>query len=267
MSIFENKFFSVAGQKERLTNVVNVLKSSLNPFDKNKVVANVENKTAKAALEFVANNPYTTAGLATGATAIIKAPVAAAAKVAKVAISNPVKSSLAVVAVGAAAKSQTVRTTLIKSAGKLTPENLLQVGAKTGEFIDQPDKTPKDAFAFIKDVAPDATLPVLAAAAVVATPFVAPIVIDKVKDLVTPDENLLIDQPANEKILTPTTPVTSPASPAVSTRETTTLTNSSGKKRKRRSVAKAPASINQRVNVIVQNKNVGVRYINRRVYA
>jgi len=65
MSIFTNKFFSSAGQKERLRNVAETVKSAFD-FNKNtKVVANVKSPTLKKALEITSNNPYATAGVAT----------------------------------------------------------------------------------------------------------------------------------------------------------------------------------------------------------
>ena len=72
-ALFKSSFFSIAGQKERLTNVVDVLKQSLNPFSKEKPVANVNNKVLKAGLEFVAANPYTSA-------ALVAAPAAAGSR-------------------------------------------------------------------------------------------------------------------------------------------------------------------------------------------
>jgi hypothetical protein len=70
MSIFDNRFFSVAGQKERLQNVVDTLKIAVNPFSSQKITATTASPAVNKALEAVANNPYTTAGaLALGATA------------------------------------------------------------------------------------------------------------------------------------------------------------------------------------------------------
>ena len=60
MARFKNKFLSIKGQKERLSNVVNVLKA---PFTGGQVVANVKNPTIKKGLELVSNNPFKTAAV------------------------------------------------------------------------------------------------------------------------------------------------------------------------------------------------------------
>ncbi len=70
VAIFNNSFFSLAGQKERLLNVGATINAAFNPFSKDKVQANVSNQSVKKTLEVVANNPYTVAGLATGASLI-----------------------------------------------------------------------------------------------------------------------------------------------------------------------------------------------------
>lgn len=67
MAVFKNKFFSKAGQIERLKNVAGVLKA---PFTGGKNVANVKNATVKKVLEAVSNNPIKTA-LAAGTVANI----------------------------------------------------------------------------------------------------------------------------------------------------------------------------------------------------
>lgn len=71
--MFQNKFFSLAGQKERLANVGNVLKTVINPFSKARVVANVRDSTLKTVLEAGANNPYTTALIGASAYTAVKA--------------------------------------------------------------------------------------------------------------------------------------------------------------------------------------------------
>jgi len=65
MSIFSNPFFSVAGQKERLSNAAAVLGIAANPFRKDRIKANTSSVKANKALEVVANNPYSTAAVAT----------------------------------------------------------------------------------------------------------------------------------------------------------------------------------------------------------
>jgi len=67
-SIFQNKFFSVTGQKERVTNVVKTIASAVTLKG---VQSNTGNATADKVLSTLASNPYMTAGIAT---AVIKAP-------------------------------------------------------------------------------------------------------------------------------------------------------------------------------------------------
>lgn len=75
--VFKNNFFSVAGQKERLGNVVDVLKIAINPLTKERIVANTPSKTVNTILEAGANHAYTTAGIAAaGITAVRYAPAA-----------------------------------------------------------------------------------------------------------------------------------------------------------------------------------------------
>lgn len=67
-SIFKNKFFSLAGQKERVTNVVKTVVSAVTLKG---VKSNTGNAVVDKVLSSAASNPYVTAGIAT---AVVKAP-------------------------------------------------------------------------------------------------------------------------------------------------------------------------------------------------
>jgi len=135
---FTNPFLSLAGQKERLANVVNVLGAAINPFDNKKVVANVTNPTAKAALEAAANSPYTTAAIvATPFSGAARSVVASAAS--KLGLGTKVALGAATaVAVPAVVSSERLRTSAITTAGNLTPEKLASFGAQSGKLVDNP---------------------------------------------------------------------------------------------------------------------------------
>lgn len=71
MSIYENSFFSVKGQKERIGNTLAVLKIAANPLNKEKIISTTSSKIVNKVLETVANNPYKTAAVAAvGITAV-----------------------------------------------------------------------------------------------------------------------------------------------------------------------------------------------------
>jgi len=138
MSIFTNSFFSIAGQKERLTNTYEVLKQAVNPFDTNSITANVSNTTLKAGLEFVANNPYTTA-------AIVAVPASAPARtlisntVATASLTTKAVATAGVLVVAPALlTSEKARTTAINTASSITPERIVKFGADAGKLVDTP---------------------------------------------------------------------------------------------------------------------------------
>lgn len=62
MSIFDNPFFSIKGQEERLANVGATLNAAFNPFSKDTVQANVDSPILKTTLETASNHPYLVAG-------------------------------------------------------------------------------------------------------------------------------------------------------------------------------------------------------------
>lgn len=164
---FTNSFFSIAGQKERLTNVVSVLGAALNPFDKTKVEANISNPLLKSATEFVANNPYTTA-------AIVAAPIASGTRGA---IASTISKAPTVVKVGSVAAGLVAVPAIVSSpkaaskvvdvVGTVTPEKLVNLGAGAGSLLETPSVS--SAKEFVKENA--ATLGTLtAASALIALP-------------------------------------------------------------------------------------------------
>jgi len=140
--VFRNKFFSLAGQKERLTNVKDVLSIAINPFSKDRVKANVKNRTGKAALEFVANNPFTTAGLATpigltGKSIAASGLKATAGKVATRIGALPTKTKIIAGTIGIGAGSAALsapKDQVIKVASGLTPESFAKAGKDVGSI-------------------------------------------------------------------------------------------------------------------------------------
>jgi len=133
---FSNNFFSIAGQKERLSNVKNVF-ATLIPGSKDKIVANVSNPVGKAALEGLANHPFTSA-------AILTVPFAAGARTAIV--SSVAKSSLktkvalsagALIAGPAILKSPKTQTKLIQGITS-TPDSFANIGMNLGKFVEDP---------------------------------------------------------------------------------------------------------------------------------
>ena len=136
MSVFTSSFFSVAGQVERLTNVVNVVKSAINPFDSNTIKANVSNPVAKAGLEFVANNPYSTAaviataGSSTARTAVAKV-VTSLSTTTKV-----IAGGAALVAVPAIVSSPKIQGVTVNTISSITPEKLVKLGSGIGKVTE-----------------------------------------------------------------------------------------------------------------------------------
>jgi len=104
--MFNNKFFSMAGQAARLKNVYDVLKIAVNPFSKDRINANIMNPTGKKALEMVANRPYTTAAIAaTGITLVRALPAIGKAGVLRVGSKVAAKKTAAKVATSFTARN------------------------------------------------------------------------------------------------------------------------------------------------------------------
>jgi len=286
MGIFKNKFLSIAGQKERLTNVVDVLKQSLNPFSKAKPVANVSNPTLKSALEFVAAKPYSTAlAVATGAgaaRAVAAAPAktigTVASKVAKTVVKYPKTTLAAGVVTGAATTSKTVRNIVFKAGSAALPENVLSTGAvagKTLEDVKAGKTTPQQAIKQAKTFFTDNSLTTAAVAGgIVAAGAGAVIITDKLtsgKDKISGlvQDKSILDQPIPTidipketpkepiKTIGPTTdrPITPEVVPITSVK-------TPGKKRRyRRKTKPKSMRITQKVNINMR-QSANKRYIN-----
>ncbi len=63
---YEFEFFTPEGQKERIQNVYDVLRISMNPFSPDLVRANISNPALKKGVELFAKHPYEAALMATG---------------------------------------------------------------------------------------------------------------------------------------------------------------------------------------------------------
>jgi len=133
-----SSFFSLEGQRQRLSNVAKVLTQAVNPFDTNAITANVENKTAKALLQFVANNPYSASAIAAvPATASARSAVASGIS----ALSTGTKVAAAgatLVVVPAVAVSEKSRVAVLNAASTVTPERFAKLGSDLGGFVENP---------------------------------------------------------------------------------------------------------------------------------
>jgi len=69
---YEFDFFTPEGQKERIANMAEVMKIAINPFDKDRIVSNVNQKQVDWLLETGANNPYKVAATAAAATLAVQ---------------------------------------------------------------------------------------------------------------------------------------------------------------------------------------------------
>lgn len=157
MSIFENSFFSIEGQKERLGNVVDTLKAAVTGQG---VQSNTGNKTADAVLSAAASNPFTTAA----AGAVVAAPGAAAAALKAGFSALPASGKVAtVIAAPVVAGAVIANPNIAKEAAK-TPSKLSQFGSNIGEFSKNPSVD--SATTIFKDN------PILTSAAVIGTGIV-----------------------------------------------------------------------------------------------
>lgn len=135
---FTNKFLSLAGQKERLKNVIAVGAIALNPFSKDKIVASTSSPTVNAVLEAGVNNPYSTAGLVYGLkTGAVSKGVSSLVSSLKP-TTKVVASAGAVLAGGTLIGSERARVATAKTIGALAPEQLLKGGKELGSVIDKP---------------------------------------------------------------------------------------------------------------------------------
>jgi hypothetical protein len=257
---FTNKFFSLAGQKERLKNVAGVLGQALNPFSKANPVANVKSKPVKKALEFVAANPYSTAALAVPVAKPATLGKAAVTKVLKVAAKKPAVTIISTgVGGGILATSQRARNVTGKAVSKLTPEALLGAGGSIGQAIDDP--TVKN----IKDALAKAALPAAVAGAglALAAPALAGGAASLISQKQTRDEIKELSSALNSKngLLTDSTapaagvvasslPTAGQGLPVLESDKRKTTTT----RRKRRTKKTQPIKISNRVTV--NNRNI-----------
>jgi hypothetical protein len=138
MSIFSQPFLSVAGQKERLSNVVNTLKASV--FS-GKVQANVSNPTLKKVLETASNNPFTTAGVIAGAinpSGALATAQAGASKLYTSFTSAKLATQVAVVGGSVVGANILVSSPKARQTVMETPSSLANVGKNVGGYIENP---------------------------------------------------------------------------------------------------------------------------------
>lgn len=133
MSIFQNPILSLKGQKERLSNVASTLKAAITLQP---IKANVQSKTSKAALEFVANNPYSVAAVGAGITTgtLAKAVSSASTKV------KVLTGAAAIVAAPPLISSASARKTAINVVSGITPESLFRLSSDVTKASQRPSK-------------------------------------------------------------------------------------------------------------------------------
>lgn len=142
-SPFSNKFFSIAGQKERLNNVVQTLSVAVTGKDtsgqKASVVANTGSETANAILSTAANHPFITAGVA--ATAVTAAGLGATAGAAG---SSSAGAATAATSTAGAATGVGLKTLAIVGGAGLLAGSLFNSGGKasTGAQTTTPSQIP-----------------------------------------------------------------------------------------------------------------------------
>jgi len=131
MSIFDNKFFSVEGQKERLSNVGETLKAAVTGKG---VVANTPSNVANKVLGYAASNPFLTA-----------APIAVARNPAATlgAIKNTFNALPAAGKIGVVAGAPVVVGAVVSNPGLISkaanaPRELSEFGGDVGNLIANP---------------------------------------------------------------------------------------------------------------------------------
>jgi len=138
--MFTNPFLSVEGQRERFSNVAQVLKTSVNPFDRSRVSANIRNKTLDRAVEFAANRPFETAALAAApfSSGVRKNIVRGVSKLSPV--KKAITASAAALGIGVLGTSEKARVTSLSALETVTPSNFLRAGAELGNVIENPNR-------------------------------------------------------------------------------------------------------------------------------
>jgi hypothetical protein len=135
---FTSKFLSIAGQKERLKNVGNVLSIALNPFSKDEIKASTSSKTVNALLEAGANSPYSTIALvgSAGSGSLLKGTTKVVSSLKPT--TKIIGALVGTVGAGTLLGSEKARVATIKTIGGLTPEKLIKGGKEAGQLLDSP---------------------------------------------------------------------------------------------------------------------------------
>ena len=123
--------------KERLVNVGQVLNLSINPFAKGKIESSLKSPILKSTSEFVANNPYTTAALITGASNIIKKGIVSTFS----ALSTKTKVltvGLGVTTAPAILGNPNAVSYLVEGASAITPESIASTSFQAGQLTQNP---------------------------------------------------------------------------------------------------------------------------------
>jgi hypothetical protein len=259
VSIFKSSFFSIAGQKERLANVVGVVNAAFNPFSKSTVEANVSNPTMKTALETVSNHPYVTAGVIAGGYTLATKPAIAAAT-GKALIPTTTKGKIiaavaAPVVIGAVSKAPVQ----FAKAAIEAPSQLGEFGSGIAQLATKPSlASAKELF----KGSPILTTATLAAGAVIAGKGIFPAIATARQTEAIQEQTAAIEAATGvalptEKANYTTSPIGVPSSPTVPVTPQTQTVAATGirKARKKSKKERFFPSVSQKVNVLVSNRN------------
>jgi hypothetical protein len=265
---------AVMPTQAKISNVGAVLAQSLNPLSKEKPVANVKNPVVKAALEFVAASPYTTA-------ALVAAPVAVGGAVGKAIMAwgtgtKIIAGAGAVYGTAILVTSPKAQETVIRTASSITPESIFKVGGETGGLIE--DFSVNAGIEFLK------AHPYLTAATAAAALTAAGFGLTKIAAIIA----AYYQTSAAKKYLDSDIPKEITAFPDIKegalvpektlksdevkplTNQTATITTGKRRRRKVKAALISP-SVRQSVQVVLSNRNIGYqlnkRYINERILA
>lgn len=147
---YQNNFFSIAGQKERIQNVGAVLNASFNPLAKNKdIKANTGSETVNKILETVAEHPYISSGVAAGAITTVSNPTAAL-NIAKTLIPKSVPGKIAAAAAIPIVAGYVIESPINSASTAIAaPSKLFDVGKDLGAFKSEPSLSA--GIAFVKE--------------------------------------------------------------------------------------------------------------------
>jgi len=261
MSIFATPFFSIQGQKERLTNVGRTLKAA---FTGEEISAFTSSPRANAVLETAAENPLTTALIGAAAASPLTAARAAGAGLSALPTSGKVALTGAALVVTPAVIQNPKIAVEAGKAGAQLPRELAKLGSDVGEFSKNP--TLENARAAIEES------PVILGALVTAGAAATGIGIGSVLNAAATRENTAALRESNELLVSPVSPslpaVAGPSNLPASqpvTQETQVLGRQAGGTPARRSRRKAAPKGDQRVSVRVVNQNnfIGGRVVSR----